>query len=200
MFIRLMMVVVGSSLMGIGVGVAVQSTLGADPLAVLWEGFSDTFSITLGTANMVIALLMLIPPLFFDRSQIGIGTILSPLLVGYFTDLVLSVTIADLPFAVDVILMVVGLLGLAVGVAIYASADLGRSTYDACIFLIHKKANIAIGKLRSAGDFLLLIFGVLMGGTISLGPIVAIFTIGPVMQMTFQKITNMNQVKLLFEE
>lgn len=153
-----------------GIGVAVQSTLGA-----------DTFSITLGTSNMVIAVLMLIPPRFFERSQIGIGTILSLLLVEYFTDFVLSVTIADLLFVVDVILLLAGLLGLAVGIAIYVSADLGRSTYDACIFLIHKKANIAIGKLRSAGDFLLLIFGVLMGGTISLGPIVAIFTMGPIM-------------------
>ena len=193
------MVIIGSSLMGIGIGIAVYSTLGADALAVLCNGFAVTFSISLGTANMIIALLLLIPLLIFDRSQIGIGTILSPLLVGIFADLVLSNLMFKFPFMINVLFMLIGLLGLAVGIAIYVSANLGKSTYDACIFFAQKRSGMAIGSLRSIIDFLVLVSGILMGGSASLGPIVAIFMIGPLMQIALQRISNLQQVKVLFE-
>lgn len=178
---RILFVVVGSMIMGAGIGIAVASGLGADPLAILWEGVCKVTGLSLGESNVVVALIMAIPLLLFDRSQIGPGTILSPLLVGFMTDFVLGLSIPISSIVIRVIMMIGGLALLAIGAAIYASANIGRSTYDGCLFIIHSYFGFSIAKIRSCADFLLLVFGVLLGGSISIGPFVAIIIVGPIL-------------------
>lgn len=73
---KFLIVILGSSIMGIGIALALSTSLGADPLAWVWVGTSNTFHISILKSNLLIAMLMLMPPLIFDRSQLGIGTII----------------------------------------------------------------------------------------------------------------------------
>ncbi len=45
-------------------------------LAVLWQGISKTFHVSIGMASMIVAVIMIVFAFFYDRSQIHIGTII----------------------------------------------------------------------------------------------------------------------------
>ena len=88
---KFLIVILGSSIMGIGIALALSTSLGADPLAWVWVGTSNTFHISILKSNLLIAMLMLMPPLIFDRSQLGIGTIIQPIIVGISNELCLNI-------------------------------------------------------------------------------------------------------------
>lgn len=187
-FKRILIVILGSSIMGIGIAIALSTSFGADPLAWVWEGISTTFHISLLQSNLLIALLMLIPPLIFDRSQLGIGTIIQPIVVGIFNEQCLKILPNN---EHNIVILLLGLVILGIGVGIYTSADFGKCSYDACIFLISKKTKISVGLLRSAGDMILCVLGLFLNKQLLVGPIIAIITIGSVMNHTLKRI-NMN--------
>ncbi|GFZ30213.1 hypothetical protein CSC2_07390 [Clostridium zeae] len=187
-FKKILIVIFGSSIMGIGIALALSTSLGADPLAWVWVGISTTFPISLLQSNLLIAVLMLIPPLIFDRSQLGIGTIIQPIVVGIANEQCLKILPNN---EHNIVILLLGLVILGIGVGIYTSADFGKNSYDSCIFLINKKTKISVGLLRSAGDMILCVLGLFLNKQLLVGPIIAIIIIGPVMNYTLKRI-NMN--------
>lgn len=184
-FKRTLIVILGSSIMGMGISMALSTSLGADPLAWVWEGISTRISISLLQSNLLIALLMLIPPLIFDRSQLGIGTIIQPIVVGITNEQCLKILPNN---EHNIVILLLGLVVLGIGVGIYTSADFGKCSYDACIFLISKKTKISVGLLRSAGDMILCVLGLFLNNQLLVGPIIAIIIIGSVMNHTLKRI------------
>jgi uncharacterized membrane protein YczE len=67
--------------MGFGVSLSISTGYGSDSLSWVWQGISLHTNLTLNQSNMIITLLMLIPPLLYDRAQLGIGSILSNLIL-----------------------------------------------------------------------------------------------------------------------
>lgn len=73
---KLIVIVLGSIVAAYGITLAMYAGFGGATLAVLWQGISQTFHISIGMASMVVALLMIAFVLFYDRAQLHIGTIL----------------------------------------------------------------------------------------------------------------------------
>lgn len=184
-FKKILIVILGSAIMGIGIAIALSTSLGADPLAWVWVGISTTFPISLLQSNLLIAVLMLIPPLIFDRSQLGIGTIIQPIVVGIANEQCLKILPNNQH---NIVILLLGLVILGIGIGIYTSADFGKNSYDSCIFLINKKTKISVGLLRSAGDLVFCILGLFLNKQLLVGPIIAIIIIGPVMNHTLKRI------------
>ena len=59
-FLKSLIVILGSLVMGAGVAIAVCGRQGADPLAVVWDGMSNVFPITVGQANVIISIILFI--------------------------------------------------------------------------------------------------------------------------------------------
>lgn len=184
-FKKILIVILGSAIMGIGIAIALSTSLGADPLAWVWVGISTTFPISLLQSNLLIAVLMLIPPLIFDRSQLGIGTIIQPIVVGIANEQCLKILPNNQH---NIVILLLGLVILGIGIGIYTSADFGKNSYDSCIFLINRKTKISVGLLRSAGDLVFCILGLFLNKQLLVGPIIAIIIIGPVMNHTLKRI------------
>ncbi len=56
MLLRNVISVLGSSLVGVGVGLCVVTGLGADALGVLWEGLAKHLPITVGQSSLLVTL------------------------------------------------------------------------------------------------------------------------------------------------
>ena len=56
--------------MGAGVAIAVCGRQGADPLAVVWDGMSNVFTITVGQANIVLNIVLFIIAFLLDKNNL----------------------------------------------------------------------------------------------------------------------------------
>lgn len=191
---QLCMVVVGSIIMGVGISLCVISNLGADPLTMLWQGFTNLLPMTLGQANLFVSGVILLIVFFLDKKQIHIGSFLNPIFIGLTTDFILPRVTVELPFVGNLGLMLIGLLVLSFGVAFYALGNLGRGAYEALVFALVEKLHRSIKLVRTSFDVIFALLGVVMGVSLTIGPILAIFALGNCIQFFVEQLS---KVKLL---
>lgn len=84
---KIIIIVIGSIIAAYGITLALYAGFGGATLAVLWQGISRTFHISIGMASLIVAIIMIVFSFFYDRSQIHIGTIIYQF-VGECTDYV----------------------------------------------------------------------------------------------------------------
>lgn len=73
---KITVIIIGSVIAAYGITLALYAGFGGATLAVLWQGISGTFHVSIGAASFIVAVIMILFVLIYDRSQIHIGTIL----------------------------------------------------------------------------------------------------------------------------
>lgn len=84
---KIIIIVIGSIIAAYGITLAMYAGFGGATLAVLWQGISKTFHISIGRASLIVAVGMIVFAFFYDRSQIQIGTILYQVIYSFCVDL-----------------------------------------------------------------------------------------------------------------
>lgn len=179
-----LIVILGSIIMGIGAALAVKGGQGADPLSVFWDGLSRTFNITIGNANLLISLVMLIAAVILDYKQLNIGTILNPLFLSGTADLIINKIATPDIFILQLLQSLIGVTLMGIGVGLYASADIGKGVYDAIVFSLVDKTKIKIQYIRNAFDGIFLLGGFLLGGSVGLVTVIAVLLIGKIISIS----------------
>ena len=72
---KIIRVILGSVLMGIGISFTIWANVGSDPMTVFWIGTAQKLSITVGQANIVVSLIILLFVFFMDKKQIHVGSL-----------------------------------------------------------------------------------------------------------------------------
>lgn len=186
---KCLIVIIGSIIMGIGAALAVKGGQGADPLSVFWDGLSRTFNITLGSANLLVSLVMLIAAIILDYKQLNIGTILNPLFLSGTADLIMNKISTPETFIFQLIQSLIGVTLMGIGVGLYASADIGKGVYDAIVFSLVDKTKFKLQYIRNVFDAIFLLAGFLLGGSVGLVTLIAVLLIGNVISVS-NKISN----------
>ena len=86
--------VVGLFLFALGIVLQLQSELGLSPWDVLNQGVSERTSLSFGTANIVIAVVVLAIAWALG-ARIGVGTVANAVLIGLFVDGLLDLDAVD---------------------------------------------------------------------------------------------------------
>lgn len=188
-------VVIGTIIAAYGIDLAIHAGFGGATLAVLWEGFSKTFRLTIGQASFIIALLMIIFNFFYDRKQISWGTIIYQVVYSSFLDIFEPVLIYAKSPVVNFLLMILGLCLLALGAAIYSYADFGRGSYEAMTFAFVSRNGWQIKYVRITLDILCVIFGALLGGKFGLCTVATIVLSGPLLQFFLTRLQKYDPLK-----
>lgn len=84
---KLILLITGSLISAYGITLALYAGFGGATLAVLWQGISKTFHISIGTTSFVVAIVMILFALIYDRKQIFIGTVMYQIIYSYSVDL-----------------------------------------------------------------------------------------------------------------
>ena len=138
---KLVIIVLGSIIAAYGITLALYAGFGGATLVVLWQGISETFHISIGTASFVVALGMILFTLIYDKSQIHIGTVLYQIVYSTCVDLFATCHIYSKHIWMNFFIMLLGVILFAVGTGLYASASLGRGSYEAVTFALAEKNN-----------------------------------------------------------
>ncbi|MEA5011229.1 MAG: YitT family protein [Angelakisella sp.] len=176
----------GSILAGFGLSLAINAGYGSATLAVLWQGVSVITNLSIGTASMVVSVIMFIFVWYYDKKQLHIGTIVYQLVYGYSIDFFNQYRMYFNNPYLNLIVMLIGVLLLSVGTGVYASANMGKGAYDAVCFAISNRCNIPLFKIRILGDFVCAAGGYLLGGTIGLCTVATIVIAGKTIQKTWK--------------
>ena len=185
--IKLIIIVAGSVVAAYGITLALYAGFGGATLAVLWQGISKTFHVSIGMASMIVAIVMIVFAFFYDRSQIHIGTILYQIVYSLCVDLFANAHVYSTHLWVNALIMLLGVMLFAVGTGVYAAASLGRGSYEALTFSLAEKNGWQVKAVRMILDIVMVLTGVLLGGKFGICTIVTIIISGPIIQFTASK-------------
>lgn len=184
---KIIIIVVGSIIAAYGITLAMYAGFGGATLAVLWQGISKTFHMSLGMASIIVAAVMIIFVFFYDRTQIHIGTILYQIVYSFCVDLFVNAHVYSTHLWMNTLIMLLGVILFAIGTGFYASASLGRGSYEALTFSLAEKNNWQVKVVRMILDIVMVIVGAILGGKFGICTIVTIIISGPVIQFTASK-------------
>ena len=184
---KLAILVIGSIIAAYGITLALYAGFGGATLAVLWQGIARTFHISIGTASFVVALGMILFALIYDKSQIHIGTVLYQIVYSTCVDLFANCHIYSTYKWINFLIMLLGVVLFAVGTGLYASASLGRGSYEAVTFALVEKNHWQVKFVRMALDILVVVTGVLFGGKFGVCTLITVIISGPIIQFVNAK-------------
>ena len=200
---RIMMSLCGVLICAVSVGIFKLAALGVDPFQSLMSGLDQLIPISFGTLYVIVNLILLSFSLLTDRHNIGIATFINLFLLGYVTQFTYGLLQKLFPapnLFFRIVCLIVGIVIICFGSALYMTADLGVSTYDAVAIVLANKWKVAKFKFCRVGtDLVCVIAGIIVfllgGGTISsiptivgVGTIVTAFFMGPLIELFNEKI------------
>lgn len=174
---RVAFLVLGAAFNGFAIGLCHRSGWGADAITVFYGGVSSAFSISVGLASTCTAIGLLILAGIVDWRQLGIGTLITPFFTQIGIDFALSIIPNQQGF-LSILMFSVGLLLMSISIATMIDANLGKFSYDALILGLVNKTKQPFHMIRWICDILLLIGGMVLGGTVTIGTFIAIFVLG----------------------
>lgn len=194
---RIAMSLCGVIICAVSVGIFKIAALGVDPFQSFMAGLDAIVPIGFGTLYVITNAVLLLFALVFDRHYIGIATFINLFLLGYITQFTydfLQTVIVGPSIAVRIGCLVIGVVVICFGSALYMTADLGVSTYDAIALIIcntWKKGKFQY--VRIITDVVCVLLGVglflMAGGAVpkiptiaGIGTIITAFFMGPLIE------------------
>lgn len=175
-------VLLGLSLLALGVAITVSTPWGTQPWDVLHLGLARLTGLSLGRVSQLIGGVVVLITLALRGKGITWLTLINVLLIGFEVDILLEI----LPYVEGVLGLVyleLGVIIVGVGMALYLTPEWGAGPRDSLMLALHQKTHIPIFQIRIALDSGVVIAGWLLGGPVGLGTLVAAFTTGPWAQL-----------------
>ncbi len=127
-------------------------------------------------------LVMLVVIFLTDRNKIGLGTVINIFLLGYvveYSSLFFERLIPEPSLVVRFVFLIGGIVIMCFSSALYFTADMGVSTYDAVSLIISEKKKWKFQFCRISSDLFCTIVGFALGATVGIGTVVTAFFMGP---------------------
>jgi uncharacterized membrane protein YczE len=193
--VRVLMCFIGVAVIGSGAGALRYGNFGIDPCMSLSNGLFmtilESLGISFGTSFLLLCFVFLVAVAFFDRSKIGISTMINMVLTGYASDFALfmlnkiSVPEGAL-FFFRIFVMLSGVVVISFGAGIYLNTDIGASPYDAVGLILAEKLKKPYRWVRIGTDLICTVLGFLMGSMPGIGTVIMALLTGPL--ITFFRI------------
>jgi uncharacterized membrane protein YczE len=183
--IRLVTLLAGLFVYGLGVALTVHAGIGIAPWDVLAQGISIQTGLSFGVATVAVSIIVLICwiPL---KVKPGFATVANALLVGLFADFWLMILPDLTAYWQQLAVFMLGVVVVAIATGLYISSRLGSGPRDG---LMQGTAN-ALDKpfwiVRTAFEGSVLTIGWLMGGQVREGTLIFALAIGYLVQMSLK--------------
>lgn len=179
---RLVQLGLGLTLYGVSMGLLVRSQLGVMPWDVLHQGLARRMGLSLGLLTIFVGALVLLAwiPL---RERPGIGTVANVVVIGVAVDATLALLPDVETLAVRIAFAVAGLGLNAVATAAYIGVRLGPGPRDGLMTALVRRTGRSVRLVRTSIEVVVVLVGVLLGGTLGVATVVYALAIGPLTQL-----------------
>ncbi|MGN0661914.1 MAG: YitT family protein [Faecalibacterium sp.] len=183
---RMVGMIVGIIIVGLGIALFKQSHLGNDAFNALTIRLSELTGLSLGVQNLLTNIILFILECIWGRKYIGPGTLVNGMGIGFIVTLFYDPISAwcgparTLP--VQLLWVALAIPVLALGASLYQTADLGIAPYDFLSLSLRDHTPFPYFGCRVFTDGLFALIAWLLGGLIGLGTLLCAFCLGPFIQ------------------
>lgn len=180
---RIVQLLLGLFLYGIGIALMVRAGVGVSPWDVLTQGVSKQTGLPFGLVTNLIgaAVLLLWIPI---RQKPGVGTLLNVLLIGPSAQLGLRLIPQQTVPVIQGLVLMGGIVLVAIATGLYIGARLGPGPRDGLMTGLHKRTGWKIWIVRTAIEVTVLTIGWILGGQVGIGTVAFALLIGPLVNLT----------------
>ena len=183
---RILGMIAGVVIIGIGIAVFKFSHLGNDSISALNLRLAELVGLPFSLENVLMNLILFVPQLIWGRRYIGLGTIINSFCIGFIVTLTNNAMAAVFGSAdtlpAQLFWVAVGVLVVAFGCSLYQTADFGVAPYDALSLMMSDRLPLPYFGCRVFTDALCALLAYLLGGLIGLGTLICAFGLGPFVQ------------------
>lgn len=179
---RLVQLYVGLTLYGVSAALLVRGGLGLEPWGVLHQGLSELTGLTMGVVSIVVGavvLLLWIP----IRQRPGLGTVSNVFVVGIAMDGSLALVPDGRVLAVQIPLLIGGIVFNGVATGLYIAARFGPGPRDGLMTGLHRLTGRSVRLVRTGIEVAVVATGFALGGSVGIGTIAYALAIGPLAQL-----------------
>ncbi|SHN58249.1 Uncharacterized membrane protein YczE [Butyrivibrio hungatei DSM 14810] len=188
---RLVVMLIGVFLMGFFLSFLIKVDLGTDPCTFMNLTISRKLGILFGTWQLALNAVLFVIVILFGKKCIGFGTIANMVFIGYIADFFGWLWDKTIPeryfteFPSRAVIFALALLLFIISVSFYINADMGVSPYDAMPQIISDRVltKVPYYIIRIGYDFLVIVIGVMFGGTPNIGIILMALFLGPIISV-----------------
>lgn len=201
--LRILLCILGVSLAGVSVGFLKLAAMGVDPFQAMMTGLNAVIPISFGTLYAIVGLLLLLFSFWADRHYVGLASVITLTIQGYIIDFatnLLFVLSPDPTIPIRIASFIIGIVLLCFATAVYFTADLGVSAYDAISLIIThtwKKGRFKFNRIFT--DCVCVVMGsvtfLAAGGAlrelttvVGIGTIITAFCMGPLVDFFQSKV------------
>jgi uncharacterized membrane protein YczE len=186
--VRSAVLAVGLAVCALGIVTIYESRLGLSPWDVLNQGVAKHTPLSFGTANIAVALAILVAARRLDV-RVRVGTVANAVLIGAFVDLLLRIgsveQLSHDSLAVRVVLLVGGILLIGLGTGLYIGANMGAGPRDSLMLGITRRVRSRVGVVRTGLEVSATVVGFALGGTVGIGTLAFALGVGPAVELAF---------------
>ena len=183
--IRLVTLLAGLFVYGLGVALTVHAGIGIAPWDVLAQGISIQTGLSFGVATVAVSIIVLICwiPL---KVKPGFATVANALLVGLFADFWLMILPDLSAYWQQLAVFMLGVVVVAIATGLYISSRLGSGPRDGLMQGTANTLDKPFWIVRTAFEGSVLTIGWLMGGQVREGTLIFAVTIGYLVQISLK--------------
>ena len=179
---RLTQLAVGLAVYGVSLAMMIRATLGNAPWDVLHQGMALHLPISIGTAVVVMSLVVLL--LWIPLRELpGLGTVANAFAVGLAVDVTLAFLSEPDALWARGLLMGVGVVLNAWATALYIGSQFGPGPRDGLMTGLHRRTGVSLRLVRTALEVAVVVGGWLLGGVVGVGTVLYALAIGPLVQV-----------------
>jgi uncharacterized membrane protein YczE len=182
---RLLILIFGLFVYGLGVAMTVHASLGIAPWDVFAQGISIQTGLSFGVSTVVVSALVLMAwiPL---KVKPGIGTIANAVLIGLFADFWLLILPHTSIYWQQLLIFLVGVVIVAIATGLYISSALGSGPRDGLMQGTANALDRPFWMVRTGYEGTVLTLGALMGGQVREGTLIFALSIGYLVQLSMK--------------
>lgn len=173
--------IVGVLILAFGVSILNIGNVGVDPFTAFNIGVGGAFNISLGNFQLLMNAIMLLVLLLFGRKFLGLGTVISMVMIGYsvefFTGLLNGLTIYQTSLVFKAITLILGCNIFSLGISVYIISGLGVAPYDGLTLFIEEKTGLKYRVLRVIQDATFTLVAFIFRGPIGVGTVISAFSL-----------------------
>lgn len=200
---RITMSVFGVLLCAVSVAFFKYAAFGMDAFQVFVNGMVEVIPIGYGTLYVIINVALLLFALIFDKHYIGLATIINLFFLGYIAEFSLWILNSLFPASgilLRIVFLIIGIVLMSLASALYYTADLGVSTFDAIALIMANTWKVARFRYCRIGvELCTVILGCSLyfignksfsglGALVSVGTIITAFCMGPLIEVFNKKV------------
>lgn len=200
---KILMSLSGVVICAVSVGIFKLAAFGVDPFQAFMSGMDKLIPIEFGTLYVIVNVVLLLFSLIFDRRKIGIATFINLFLLGYITQFAyegLQTLFPSPSMPLRIGCLIIAIIIICFGSALYMTADLGVSTYDAVAIVMSEKWKLGKFKyIRVITDIVCVVSGIVIfligkgkfsevGAFVGVGTIITAFFMGPLIELFNEKV------------